>query len=121
MTPGRTIGEHRVNGTSRTRRGLRIVARAGHPDFLDLPWELPLEDWDHDRMVEIARGVHRHVVRFVDYDGGLYALKQLSPRLAHREYRLLRRMQEAAVPVVDAVGVVSRAGMDHDGAQLEDV
>ena len=125
VAPRRTVGEHHVNAfpgkASPARRGLRIVTRAGHPDFLDLPWELPLQEWQHERLVEIARGVHRHVVRFVDYDGALYALKQLSPRLAHREYRLLRRMEEAAVPVVDAVGVVGRAGMQHDGHPLEDV
>ncbi|MDX6717571.1 MAG: hypothetical protein QOH30_4129, partial [Baekduia sp.] len=24
---------------------LELVVRAGHPDFLDLPWSEPLEEW----------------------------------------------------------------------------
>jgi hypothetical protein len=98
---------------------LRIVARPGHPDFLDLPWDRPLLEWESDRLVEVARGVHRHVVRFVDYDGALYALKELPPRIAGREYRLLRKMAEEQLPVVEAVGVVHRGALD--GASLEDV
>lgn len=94
---------------------LRLRVRPGHPDFLDLPWSSPLEDWSGERLVEVARGVHRHVVRFVDYDGRLYALKEMPRRLAQREYGLLRRMAEESLPVVEAVGVVER------GATLEDV
>ncbi len=104
---------------SPNRGGLRILARPGHPDFLDLPWHRPLGTWDGepatDRLVEVARGVHRHVVKFVDYDGRLYALKELPPRVAEREYRLLRHMSEEALPVVEAVGVANR------GEDLDDV
>jgi hypothetical protein len=85
----------------------RIVARTGHPDFLDLPWEGPLEEWESARFVEAARGIHRHVVRFVDYDGSLYALKELPPRLAAREYKLLRELAEVGLPAVEPVGVVN--------------
>ena len=94
---------------------MRVRTRPGHPDFLDLPWSLPLEQWAHERVVDVARGEHRHVVKFVDYDGALYALKELPPRLAEREYRMLRRMAEESLPVVEVVGTVSR---DDD---LEDV
>jgi hypothetical protein len=100
-------------------RGLRILARPGHPDFLDLPWHQPLSVWDSDRLVEVARGVHRHVVRFVYYDGRLYALKELPARVAGREYRLLRKMAEESLPVVEAVGMVHREGVRGD--PLEDV
>ena len=48
------------------------------------------------------RGISRHVVRFVEYDGALYALKELPERLAWREYRLLRALRSEAMPVVDA-------------------
>jgi Domain of unknown function (DUF4032)/Lipopolysaccharide kinase (Kdo/WaaP) family len=88
----------------------RLVARTGHPDFLDLPWDEPLEDWDSPRFVEVARGLGRHVVRFVDYEGSLYALKELPPRLAQREYRLLRALGEVGMPAVEAVGVASERG-----------
>ncbi len=94
---------------------MRIRIRPGHPDFLDLPWDVPLDEWQHERVVEVARGAHRHVVEFVDYDGALYALKELPRRVADREYAMLRRMAEESLPVVEAVGTVSR------GAGLEDV
>jgi hypothetical protein len=86
---------------------MQLVKRAGHPDFLDLPWELPLSEWNSDRLVEVARGISRHVVRFVNYDGRLYAIKELPQEFAEREYRLLRDLAEEALPVVEAVSVVS--------------
>ncbi|MFL5895244.1 MAG: DUF4032 domain-containing protein [Thermoleophilaceae bacterium] len=92
----------------------QLVARTGHPTFLDLPWEQPLEDWQSDRIVEIVRGISRHVVRFVDYDGRLYALKELPQRYAEREYRLLRALAEESMPVVEVVGVASGRGEDLD-------
>src|SRR5918997_660899 len=79
---------------------LQLVARPGHPDFLDLPWETPLEEWEHERLVEVVRGISRHVVRFVNYDGALYALKELPHRLAQREYGLLRFLAEEEIPVL---------------------
>jgi hypothetical protein len=74
--------------------------------LLTLPWEQPLADWHDDRLVEIrTRGISRHVVRFVSDDGTLYALKELSERLARREYRLLRALADMNVPAVEAVGI----------------
>jgi Domain of unknown function (DUF4032)/Lipopolysaccharide kinase (Kdo/WaaP) family len=87
-----------------------MLVRPGHPDFLDLPWEASLEHWRSERVVDVERGIHRHVVRFVEYGDRLYALKELPRRLAEREYRLLRTLAEKSVPVVEAVGVVSRSG-----------
>jgi hypothetical protein len=88
---------------------MRLVARTGHPNFLDLPWELPLAEWKTDRLVDVMRGISRHVVRFVEYDGVLYALKELPPRIARREYGLLRGLAARELPVVEAVGVAERA------------
>jgi hypothetical protein len=85
----------------------QMVARTGHPDFLDLPWQLPLAEWESERLVEVARGISRHVVRFVSYERALYALKELPERPAVREYRLLREAAERSIPVVDVVGVVT--------------
>jgi hypothetical protein len=96
----------------------RLVARTGHPDFLDLPWNDPLEEWDSPRFVDVARGIGRHVVRFVDYDGSLYALKELPPRLAQREYRLLRALAEVGLPAVEAVGVVSERGSSEESVLI---
>src|SRR5436190_21983384 len=90
----------------------QLVARTGHPGFLDLPWELPLESWQSERLVNLIRGISRHVVRFVDYDGRLYALKELPERPARREYALLRRLESEGLPVVEAVGLVT--GRQHE-------
>jgi hypothetical protein len=57
--------------------------------------------------VEVNRGISRHVVRFVSYGEAIYALKEMPPGMAEREYRLLRRLLEEALPVVKPVGVVA--------------
>jgi hypothetical protein len=88
----------------------QLLARTGHPDFLDLPWDEPLEQWESVRLVEVVRGISRHVVRFVEYEGAIYALKEMHEHLARREYGLLRRLGAEQMPVVKAVGVVSDRG-----------
>ena len=66
----------------------------------------------------MVRGISRHVVRFVDYDGRLYALKEIPRRLAEREYRLLRALGEDDMPVVEAVGVAADRGADLDAVLI---
>jgi hypothetical protein len=83
-----------------------MLRRTGHPDFLDLPWHLPLEEWTSQRLVDVPTGISRHVVRFVEYGGGVYALKELAQRLAEREYRLLAELAGLSIPVVEVAGVV---------------
>jgi hypothetical protein len=89
---------------------IRLFDPAAHPLFDDLPWTIKLEDWDHPRMVDMPVGLHRHIVRFVDYNGQFYALKELPQRLAEREYRLLREMNDRELPVVAVVALVDRRG-----------
>jgi Domain of unknown function (DUF4032)/Lipopolysaccharide kinase (Kdo/WaaP) family len=94
---------------------IQLVPRPGRPDFLDLPWDQPLDQWHPDRLAVVERGVGRHVVRFVEYGANFYALKELPRALAQREYRLLRALARDGLPAVEAVGIVSRP------AELEDV
>jgi tRNA A-37 threonylcarbamoyl transferase component Bud32 len=76
--------------------------------LLTLPWDRPLEEWTDDRMVEIRqRGISRHVVRFVAEAGEVFAIKEIDERLARREHRLLRRLQELGIPAVEVLGVVA--------------
>jgi len=83
--------------------------------LLTLPWSEPLEDWRDDRLVEIRmRGISRHIVRFAEEDGELYALKSIDERLARREYRLLRGLADASVPAVEVVGIVVDRGLGAD-------
>ena len=83
-----------------------LSLRPDHPDFLDLPWGVPLADWGTccERVEELPRGASRHPVVFVGYDAELYALKELPPAVAEREYDLLRRLEDLRLPAVRAVG-----------------
>jgi tRNA A-37 threonylcarbamoyl transferase component Bud32 len=75
--------------------------------LLDLPWDDPLEEWTDDRLTEIPqRGLSRHVVRFVAEGSDVFALKEISERLARKEYALLRRLKEFGIPSVEVLGVV---------------
>ncbi|MDH5521606.1 MAG: DUF4032 domain-containing protein [Acidimicrobiia bacterium] len=87
-----------------------IVTKQGHPDFLDLPWGEPLETWDHPRMVKMAHGISRHIVRFMRYGDKVYALKETEPAVARSEYEILKRMQEHHLPTVEPIGVVTGLG-----------
>jgi hypothetical protein len=84
-----------------------ILVRGRHPDFVDLPWDVPLAEWDHPRLVRMAHGISRHVVRFVRYDDRVYALKATGREAAEKEYRTLRMLAEDHLPSVEAVGVVT--------------
>jgi tRNA A-37 threonylcarbamoyl transferase component Bud32 len=98
----------------------RLLARADQQAFLDLPWGLPLEEWPKELQVEARRGIGRHVVRFVHLNGSFYALKELPPPLADREYRLLGELAQREVPAVEAIGVASER-LSADGEELSDI
>ncbi|MGH8828243.1 MAG: DUF4032 domain-containing protein, partial [Jiangellaceae bacterium] len=87
---------------------LRIVAAPREQQaLLDLPWDMPLEEWPEWYLVALPRGISRHVVRFTRLDRQVYALKEVVRPFAEREYRLLRDLDRLQVPAVTAVGVVS--------------
>lgn len=74
--------------------------------LLSLPWDEPLEEWVDTRLLEVAhRGISRHVVRFVEVDGMVYALKEIDERLARREYRLLGELESMGMPSVSVLGI----------------
>lgn len=98
----------------------RLLTRPGHPTFLDLPLDEAMSTWDHDRLVNPVRGIHRHVVVFVAYGDDMYALKELPDRVALREFRLLRDLLERDVPVVDAIGTIT-GRTDLEGNPLEGI
>ena len=91
-----------------------LSIRPGHPAFLDLPWEEPLESWEDSRLVEVPTGIHRHVVRFVAYGNEIYAIKELPRRVARHEYRTLRALAQRVSPVGQAVGLVDRGWIPGD-------
>lgn len=75
------------------------------PDFQDLPWNLPLGAWEDrvSRLVEVSQGVARHMVLFVNYQGRVYALKEMPFGVAEKEFELLRSCEENHLPVVSPV------------------
>jgi hypothetical protein len=76
--------------------------------FMDLPWSLPLKDWEGncDRLEEAPRGVSRHPVVFVNYSGALYAIKEMPAGIGKKEYDLLLQIEELRLPAVTPVGFV---------------
>lgn len=83
--------------------------------LLTLPWSTPLEEWDDEHLLEVAqRGISRHVVRFVEADGMVYALKEIDERLARREYRLLGELESMGMPAVSVLGICVERGDGQD-------
>ncbi len=93
---------------------------APQPDFLKLPWSTPLDHWPDELAVRLPRGRHRHIVRFIEHGGRYFALKELPPQLANREYEFLSMLKEEGLPVVELVGVAHER-LSDDGEVLESV
>lgn len=89
-----------------------LTIRAGHPDFLELPWDMSLQDWDLPHRVELPKGISRHEVRFFQYPQGLYAIKELPTKPAHQDYSVLRQLESFGAPAVRPVGLVDRRSSD---------
>jgi len=89
-----------------------LNVRAGHPDFLDLEWESSIRDWTHPRLMDLPKGISRHEVRFVGYDEGIYAIKELPRQPAQSEWDNLRWLESVNGPSVIGTGFVIREGVD---------
>jgi hypothetical protein len=95
-----------------------ITTLGAATELLDLPFDQPLEEWNDPRLVQVPRGISRHVVRFVRAHNQIYAIKEATERYVLREHHLLRELAEASVPVVDAFGtVIDRS--DHSDHHLD--
>jgi hypothetical protein len=87
---------------------LELRFRVTSPELLALPWPEPLETWDATRIAlrDLPVGPSRHLVRFVEADGRLWAVKELPHDVAMREYEALRIAEDHALPAVRPAGVV---------------
>lgn len=94
-----------------------LTIRPGHPDFLDLPWEQSVVDWDPSRLVELPKGISRHEVRFLQYSHGIYAIKELPTRAARNDYSILRSLETTGAPAVRPVGLVEQRHEDPAAEQ----
>ena len=88
-------------------QSLTITASKVNPAILDLPWDLPLEEWPDSVLAALPRGISRHVVRFVRLGGSVLAVKEIRAEFAHHEYTLLRQLKQRGLPCVSPVAVVT--------------
>ena len=86
---------------------LEITAATVDPALLDLPWDLPLEDWPKEILAALPRGISRHVVRFVNLSDRVIAVKEIGESVAYKEYELLRDLSRLGAPSVIPTAVVS--------------
>ncbi|BBX00654.1 lipopolysaccharide kinase [Mycolicibacterium moriokaense] len=88
--------------------------RTPTPGLLALPWDRPLEGWTVPEVPlrDIAVGPSRHLVKFVDADGALWAVKDMPRRIAVKEYDVLRRLEEMGLPAVRPAGIVLQPEFD---------
>jgi hypothetical protein len=96
---------------------VNITAATVDPALLDLPWNLPLENWSNEHIALLPKGISRHLVRFANLSGYVIAIKETTAEMAQREYDMLRTLQRLDVPCVDPVAVIKNR-TDDDGAPL---
>ncbi len=96
----------------------RLRTEIDEISLLRLPWDTALEDWPEELSILLPAGTHRHVVRFVEINGEMFAVKELPPRLAQREYQMLDRLRDEHLPAVSLIGVASDR-RSADGDELE--
>jgi hypothetical protein len=94
-----------------------FTAVGATPELMGLPFDVPLADWPDELIVHVPRGISRHLVRFVEVHGEVFAVKEATDRYVLREHSLLRALAEHSVPVVAAYGTVVDRTSD-DGAEL---
>lgn len=95
--------------------------RAGSPGLLSLPWHVPLSEWDPTEVAlrEVPVGPSRHLVRFVESDGRLFAAKEMPFRLVEHEYRVLTALRREGLPAVAPIGAVDqRLDADDNGVLI---
>lgn len=71
-----------------------------------LPFRESLDGWQMTNVHNVL-GLHRHVVKLVEFGDTSYVVKELPDHLALREYRLLREIDEAGLPTAEMVAVVT--------------
>jgi hypothetical protein len=87
---------------------LELRLRIASPGLIALPWLEPLAEWDATEVPfrDVPVGPSRHLVRFVETDGSLWALKELPARIAAKEYAVLRELEHRELPAVRPAGLV---------------
>ena len=88
-------------------KSMQITAANVDPALLELPWDIPLEEWPEDVLAALPRGISRHVVRFVNLSGRVIAVKEIGESVAYHEYEMLRDLSRMEAPSVQPTAVVT--------------
>ena len=102
-TRGALACAHRSSGSgtnSRTARAARGTGRCRSGWFPTF------------RCATSPSGTSRHLVKFVDADDQLWAVKDMPPRIAIKEYDVLRRLEDMGLPAVRPAGLVLQPEFD---------
>lgn len=99
---------------------LNITSATVDPALLDLPWELPLDEWPNEAIASLPKGISRHLVRFANLSGYVIAVKETTAQMAKGEYEMLRTLRRLDIPCVEPVAVITNR-MTVDGDELKPV
>ena len=98
-------------------QALSITAATVDSALLDLPWQLPLEQWPEENIAALPKGLSRHTVRFAHLSSYVIAIKETLPELAVREYEMLKSLQKLDVPCVEPFAIIKNR-KDDEGNEL---
>lgn len=99
---------------------LEITSAHVDPALLDLPWDIPLEEWPDEIIAAYPRGISRHIVRFVRLGQRVLAIKEIGVTVAYREYEVLRELDRLDAPAVKPHAVIT-GREDANGEELNSV
>jgi tRNA A-37 threonylcarbamoyl transferase component Bud32 len=85
---------------------VQVAHPSEHASIADLPFREPLDEWDMSNVHRVL-GLHRHVVKLIEFDDASYVVKELPDELAMREYRLLRQIADDGLPTAEMVAVIT--------------
>lgn len=85
---------------------VQVARPAEHQVIVDLPFRDRLTDWGMPNVHKVL-GLHRHVVKLVEYDDISYVVKELPDHLVEREYRLLRALDDHGLPTAEMVAAIT--------------
>lgn len=101
-------------------QAINIKSMSVDPALLDLPWNIPLEQWPPEVLAALPRGISRHIVRFVNLSSNVIAVKEISSFVADREYEMLRDLLRLGAPCVRPIAVIT-GRTDANGEELNSV
>lgn len=100
--------------------GFSITAAVAEPALLELPWDIPLEEWPEELIASLPRGISRHIVRFVQLGPRIIAVKEIGTEAAKHEYQMLKTLTRLQEPTVHPVAVIT-SRFDANGEELNSV